>query len=76
MESSGAVAFDRKLNFGEKETLELNIEYLRRDLANLKVAQVQVLEKEKLGVDAEELDTKKAESAVPGQPTYRLVDLQ
>ncbi|KAJ3041618.1 cytosolic leucyl tRNA synthetase [Rhizophlyctis rosea] len=76
VEANGPSAFDRKLPFDEAAILELNMEFVRREVAALKIVRVEVLKKEGLkegsgGVDGDDL--KKAEGAVPGQPTYRIL---
>ncbi|KAL2913766.1 cytosolic leucyl tRNA synthetase [Polyrhizophydium stewartii] len=76
VEASGKAALDRKLRFGELETLRVNLDFLRRDLLVLKVGKIELLHKEKLavgtnGVDDE--DIRKAEAALPGAPTYRIL---
>ncbi|KAJ3282794.1 cytosolic leucyl tRNA synthetase [Borealophlyctis nickersoniae] len=76
IEQLGPKAFDRQLPFDELETLEANLDFIRRDLSGLKISRVEVLVKESLkvgegGVDGD--DVKKAESAVPGHPQYRII---
>lgn len=76
VEARGPVAFDRKLGFDEMDTLQTNMDFIRRELSSLKVTEVQLVEKDAIvpgerGFDAQ--DVTKAESAVPGHPTYRLL---
>ncbi|TPX70822.1 leucine---tRNA ligase [Spizellomyces sp. 'palustris'] len=74
VDAQGPVAFDRKLSFNELETLQLNLDYIRRELAVLKVTSVELVDHKAAAAppyDAE--DAKKADNAVPGQPTYRLL---
>lgn len=70
-EKLGTAAFERKLVFSEMEALETNLEYIRRDLLLLKINKVEVIQKSMI-LSEEELDVKKADLAVPGQPTYRI----
>jgi leucyl-tRNA synthetase len=71
-ETMGAKALDRTLLFNESETLELNLDFIRREMANLKIAKVEVALKEKLEEDDSE-DISKAQAAAPGAPSYRIV---
>jgi leucyl-tRNA synthetase len=70
VEKSGPSSMDRKLAFSELDALNINIDYLRRDLAMLKINKVEIVEKQ---AAAEDPDLKKAELALPGQPTYRIL---
>ncbi len=70
MDELGQEALNRNLLFDESTTLSLNIDYLRRELSNLKVSKVEIAIKEILE-DPE--DSKRAENAVPGVPVYRIV---
>ena len=63
MIENGKIAFIRKLSFDERLVLETNLEFLRRDLANLRVEEIVVKS------DGNDDD------AVPGVPTYS-VDLK
>ncbi|KAI8893706.1 hypothetical protein BC833DRAFT_607486 [Globomyces pollinis-pini] len=67
-ESQGQAALDRKLLFSEIDTIQVNMDALRRDLAVLKITNIQVIKTDQV---TDEEDAKKAETAVPGQPTYR-----
>ena len=73
MEANGPSAFDRKLPFDEVAILNLNLDFVRREVAALKVTKVDIVRKEgvKEGGDAEDL--KKAEGSVPGVPSYRIL---
>ncbi|KAJ3049540.1 cytosolic leucyl tRNA synthetase [Rhizophlyctis rosea] len=73
VEANGSSAFDRKLPFDEVAILNLNLEFVRREVAALKVTKVDIVRKEEIkeGGDAE--DVKKAEGSVPGVPTYRIL---
>ncbi|KAI8930113.1 hypothetical protein BC831DRAFT_508563 [Entophlyctis helioformis] len=76
VEALGKQALDRKLDFAELDTLQANLDSLRRDLMNLRVSEIRLLQKEKLvvGVDGvDEEDIRKADAALPGAPTYRLL---
>ncbi|KAJ3020117.1 cytosolic leucyl tRNA synthetase [Thoreauomyces humboldtii] len=73
VDNNGPSAFDRSLGFDEMETLENNVDFVRRELAILKVGEVKLIKAETVGEDADELDKRKADMAVPGHPTYRLV---
>ena len=70
VENNGYKAFDRSLLFNELETLKSNVDTLQR---GLEVTSVEILKSEDVlsGVFDEE-DKKKAEAAVPGNPTYRI----
>jgi leucyl-tRNA synthetase len=70
VEQTGPKAFDRHLEYSELEALEFNIDFLRRDLAFLKVSDIEIV---KVDTCTTEEDKKKADAAVPGHPTYRLV---
>lgn len=48
----------------------MNMDFLRRDLATLKITKINVIESS--SVAADDQDFKKAEEAVPGEPTYRI----
>jgi hypothetical protein len=48
----------------------LNLDYLRRELSNLKISKVEIAVKESLTDDD---DIKRAENAVPGAPIYRIL---
>jgi leucyl-tRNA synthetase len=58
------------LEFSELDALEYNMDFLRRDLAVLKVSDILVVKSSTVEGDEEK---KKAETAVPGSPAYRLV---
>ncbi|KAJ3197083.1 cytosolic leucyl tRNA synthetase [Irineochytrium annulatum] len=62
----GPSALERALAFDEVETLNANKDFIRRDLATLKVETVEILSKDQAPAD---LDVSKA---VPGEPAYRL----
>ncbi|KAI8819678.1 uncharacterized protein EV422DRAFT_533886 [Fimicolochytrium jonesii] len=75
-QSQSSAAFNRKLDFDEWEVLQRNLDYIRREVAVLKVKEVKVFKAEdvKAGQDGFEAeDVKKAELSVPGQLTYRIV---
>lgn len=71
VESLGLEALSRKLEFSEIDALEVNLEYLRRDLSQLKISKVEIVEQKTAMAD--ELDAKKAAEAVPGNPTFRII---
>ncbi|KAL5033085.1 hypothetical protein BDV3_000099 [Batrachochytrium dendrobatidis] len=76
VEVAGKSAMDRKLLFSEMDTLNLNLDFLRRDLIVMKISEIRLLAKETLvaGVDGiDEEDIKKASAALPGSPTYRVL---
>ncbi|KAJ3102434.1 cytosolic leucyl tRNA synthetase [Phlyctochytrium planicorne] len=62
----GVGAFDRRLLFDEEETLKINMDFIRRDLANLKVEKVVIASNSGVSI---------AESALPGSPAYQLVEI-
>lgn len=70
IDSVGEAAFERDLNFPELETLKINLDYLCRDLRNLKVHKIEIVEKEQVTLDV--TDSQKAANATPGNPTYRI----
>jgi hypothetical protein len=71
----GRKALERTLPFNESETLQCNLDTIRRELGTLKISSIELYVKEdknaleKLSED----DLKKAEAAIPGQPTYRIM---
>ncbi|KAI8829073.1 hypothetical protein BJ741DRAFT_397903 [Chytriomyces cf. hyalinus JEL632] len=69
IETVGASGFDRRLEFQELETLKANADYIRRELVTMKITKVEFVAKEDV---ATEEDVAKADTAVPGVPTYRL----
>jgi hypothetical protein len=71
VEAEGMGAFDRTLVFNEFETLQLNLDNIRRDLYHFSVQKVVLIKQE----DASGEDAVKAEAAVPGQPSYSLSPL-
>ncbi|KAH6574050.1 hypothetical protein BASA60_005708 [Batrachochytrium salamandrivorans] len=76
VEVSGRSALDRTLPFLEMDTLSANLDFLRRDLIVLKVGSIRLMQKESLviGVDGvDEEDIRKADAALPGAPTYRVL---
>ena len=76
VESVGAAALDRKLLFDELATLNVNLDYIRRELSVLKIEKVNLYRKEAISAgenDVIDLDVAKSDAALPGQPTYRLV---
>ncbi|TPX59918.1 leucine---tRNA ligase [Powellomyces hirtus] len=76
VENNGPAAFDRNLGFGEMETLKSNLDFIRRELATLKITAVELVPAETVKPDAGDFapeDVRKADMATPGQPTYRLV---
>ncbi|KAI9015178.1 hypothetical protein BC832DRAFT_194924 [Gaertneriomyces semiglobifer] len=74
VEARGPVAFDRKLTFDELQTMKQNLDYIRRELASIKIQEVEVVMKEDVKEEGwEKDDLKKAEGSLPGAPTYRLV---
>ncbi|KAJ3309417.1 cytosolic leucyl tRNA synthetase [Boothiomyces sp. JEL0838] len=70
VETVGPVALERELLFDEKKVINMNMDFLRRDLATLKITKINVIESS--SVAADDQDFKKAEEAVPGEPTYRI----
>lgn len=64
-------AFDRALLFNEYETLQVNIDNIRRDLYHFSVQKVNLVKQE----DASISDAAKSELALPGQPSYSLAPL-
>ncbi|KAI9352501.1 hypothetical protein DFJ73DRAFT_829910 [Zopfochytrium polystomum] len=75
VEAAGPSAFDRTVSFNEQDTLTQNVDYIRRELASLKISAVEFVAKEGLaaGDDFSDEDIAKAEGALPGVPTYRIV---
>jgi leucyl-tRNA synthetase len=71
VEASGIGALDRALVFPEWETLQANLDTIRRDLYGLVVKGVTLVNQE----NASAVDVAKAEGAVPGQPSYSLTPL-
>jgi leucyl-tRNA synthetase len=69
VQDQGVSAFERQLPFNELETLDENIHYLRRELAMLKVKEVQIIDV------ASEAGAHKLDVTVPGLPSYDLVEL-
>lgn len=50
------------------------MDYLRRDLCQLKVGEITVVPAEEVTADKfDETDIKKAEVSIPGHPTYRTI---
>ncbi len=72
VELMGPSGLERNILFNESETLELNLDYIRRELSNLKVSSVEVVVKEKMTPQDDE-DATKAQAAIPGSPAYRIV---
>jgi leucyl-tRNA synthetase len=70
VEQNGPSAFDRELEYSEMQALEYNLDFLRRDLAVMKISEIQIVKVDEV---SDEEEKKKAEIAVPGHPTYRLV---
>ncbi|KAJ1547846.1 cytosolic leucyl tRNA synthetase, partial [Cladochytrium tenue] len=82
IDTNGPSAFDRTVSFDEKEALYANETFIGRELASfkldkgeLKVTKVEFVAKVGLTVGGEftEEDIAKAEPAVPGAPTYRML---
>ncbi|KAI9088330.1 hypothetical protein DFS34DRAFT_403140 [Phlyctochytrium arcticum] len=76
VEQLGPAAFDRKLKFDELAVLSQNRDYIKRELMTLKVNEVEIVEVDKVkrgGEDWKPEDVKKADMALPGAPTYRLL---
>lgn len=76
VETNGSKSFDRCLLFAEYETLENNKDYVRRELSGLKVCGIKLIKKEEIVIGQDGMtdeDFKKADFALPGIPTYRLV---
>lgn len=71
-EIHGSAAFERKLSFDEMNTLEINLEYMRRELTHQRIGKIELVDKSEVNV-ADMDDKKKAEMALPGHPTYRIV---
>jgi hypothetical protein len=72
----GESGFNRQLTFNEHETLLANANYIRRELIALKIGSVEFKAKEEIQAGSggiTEEDVSKAEIAVPGQPSYRIV---
>lgn len=59
-------AFDRRIAFNEIEVLNENLEYIRRDLFQLNVVSLKV-------VKSSTVQSDKAESAMPGQPSFEII---
>jgi hypothetical protein len=61
--------------FNEKETLLENKDFIRRELVSLKIENVECYAKETLVVGGaiSNEDVVKAESAQPGNPSYRII---
>jgi hypothetical protein len=68
----GPAGLERNILFNESETLQLNLDYIRRELSNLKVSAVEVIVKEKMA-SQDEADITRAQAAIPGSPAYRIV---
>jgi leucyl-tRNA synthetase len=67
----GQKAFNRKLDFNELEILNLNLDFIKRDLSNLRIKQVIIQKVEEL--DQSSAEWKVAEAAVPGVPLYAVL---
>ncbi|KAJ3114345.1 cytosolic leucyl tRNA synthetase [Phlyctochytrium bullatum] len=64
----GPTALDRRVPFDEGETLSINQDYIRRDLSNLKITKIIIME----NTSAQSAEDKTAaETAVPLNPSYR-----
>ena len=59
----------RQLGFPEMQTLEENIDIIRRELAMLKIAKVELVSASNL----EGEDSAKESASLPGQPAYRIL---
>jgi len=68
VEVNGVSSFDRALTFPEMDVLSENLDYIQRDLYSLTVRQVKI-------VKAASSQDEKAQSAVPGNPSYNIVPL-
>lgn len=74
VEQQGPSGFKLELPFNEVETVNVNKESIRRELHAFKVVNVDIVVKETLdATNADPEDIKKAETAIPGQPTYRWI---
>lgn len=71
VEIDGGKAFDRALLFNEFDTLQVNLDYLRRDLYHFSVQKVILVRQEDASAD----DAAKAEIAIPGNPSYILATI-
>ena len=71
MEIDGGKAFDRALLFNEFDTLQVNLDYLRRDLYHFSVQKVILVRQEDASAD----DAAKAEISIPGNPSYILATI-
>ncbi|KAI8815204.1 hypothetical protein BJ742DRAFT_746347 [Cladochytrium replicatum] len=71
---SGSSAFNRTLTFKEFETLQETSDLICRELANLKIARVDIVPQAEVlsGVQWSAEDRKKAEAALPGVPGYQI----
>ena len=66
VQERGPEAFDRTLVFNERETLNLNLDLLRRELSKLKIAKVEVKDTQQAATDI----SSKVELSEPGAPAF------
>jgi hypothetical protein len=65
-ETAGVAAFDRRIAFNEIDVLNENLEFIRRDLFQQNVVSLKI-------VKSSTLQSDKAESAMPGQPSFEII---
>ncbi|KAJ3391404.1 cytosolic leucyl tRNA synthetase [Lobulomyces angularis] len=75
VETNGPKALERTLEFDEMEVLQLNKDYIVRELSVLKVVDLKIICVEDYNFN-DEAEKKKAAGATPGNPVYDIIHLE